>query len=76
LNVIYHTMLRRLKVGDDEDPEAAVKAFDGELAVARWRMPGTPEPEPKADVDPGAPWWWSGDEDASQDFLQQMGVNL
>lgn len=50
------------------------------LHVNRWPRPGaemqpadhTAQPEAQDD----APWWWDGDEDASQSFLTSMGVHL
>ncbi len=68
-------MVQRLSVRENEKPETARKRFDGQLAVRAWTTPGTRDktPDPR---DPRAPWWWDGDEDASQSFLTAMGVNL
>jgi hypothetical protein len=30
----------------------------------------------EVEVDEGAPWWWDGDEEASQSFLAAQGVQL
>lgn len=68
-------MLQRLNVRDGQSAEDARKAFDAQLGVSGWATPGRAmrEPEPR---EPGAPWWWHGSEDASQGFLQAMGVTL
>ena len=68
-------MVQRLSVRENEKPETARKRFDGQLAVRAWTTPGTRDktPDPR---DPKAPYWWDGDEDASQSFLAAMGVNL
>lgn len=68
-------MVQRLPVRENENPDRARKRFDGQLGVRNWAMPGAEprEPEPR---DPKAPWWWDSAEDASQSFLQSMGVNL
>jgi hypothetical protein len=68
-------MIQRLNVREGQTPEAARKRFDGQLGVPGWETPGheAREPEPR---EAGAPWWWTSAEDASQDFLKSMGVNL
>jgi hypothetical protein len=68
-------MLQRLQVRENEKPDTARRRFDGQLDVRAWATPGseTREPDP---LEPGAPWWWSGAEDASQSFLKSMGVTL
>jgi hypothetical protein len=68
-------MLARLNVREGQTEEQARAAFDAELGVSLWHVPGRKptEPEPR---DPAAPWWWQGDEDASQGFLASMGVTL
>lgn len=68
-------MVQRIAVRDNETPDRARKRFDGQLGVRAWATPGTElkEPEPR---DPRAPWWWTSAEDASQSFLQSMGVTL
>lgn len=68
-------MLKRLAVRDGQSPEGARKAFDLRLGVAAWTVPGRAPAEAEP-VDPRAPWWWTGSEDASQSFLASMGVNL
>lgn len=70
-------MIQRLDVDEEkgQKPEDARREFDGKLGVAVWRMPGAPE-RLVEEKDPGAPWWWTGDEEASQGFLQQVGVTL
>jgi hypothetical protein len=73
--VIYNAMVNSLVTEEGQTMEAARAAFDGQIGVASWRLPGAPERE-IAEVDAGAPWWWSGDEDASQSFLDMQGVTL
>ncbi len=68
-------MVKRLTVRDRQSPEDARKAFDLRLGVAAWRVPGKTPVEAET-VDPRAPWWWTGSEDASQTFLASMGVDL
>ena len=68
-------MVQRLAVRENEKPETARKRFDGQLAVRAWTTPGTDGKTPDQ-RDPKAPYWWDGDEDASQSFLTAMGVNL
>lgn len=70
-------MCERLDVGKNEDPEAVRRKFDYDMGVKRWRI--TPEQTDKyadAVVDPSAPWWWEGDEEASSSFLAAQGVSL
>jgi hypothetical protein len=40
--------------------------------VRDWDTPGGVRQ--RVDIVPGAPSWWTGDEDASQQFLMSMGV--
>jgi hypothetical protein len=71
-------MVNRLDVGEGQELEDARKQFDNQMGVKAWRMPGQavrPEIE-EALSDPAAPSWWLGEEDASQSFLQSMGVTL
>jgi len=45
--------------------------------VKRWRVSPTAEdPYEGAVEEPGAPWWWDGDEEASQSFLAAQGMVL
>lgn len=70
-------MCERLDGGENEDPEAVRRRFDADLGVKRWLR--TPEDVSKyagAPVDEAAPWWWEGDEEASDSFLEAMGVKL
>jgi hypothetical protein len=71
-------MCERLEPRDEEEkPEVTRKRFDNELSVKRWRI--TPDHVDKyasAPVDDAAPWWWEGDAEASDSFLEAMGVNL
>lgn len=68
-------MLTRLNVRDRETPEAARRRFDGQLSVRGWGAPGRPMVEVER-TGSNAPWWWQGDEEASQSFLTAMGVKL
>lgn len=65
------------RVEDKErEPEGSAQArFDAGLGVRYWRLPGRVAPVPAA-MDEGAPYWWRGDEDASQAFLTAQGVTL
>ena len=71
-------MCERLEPKDEnEDPEVTRKQFDASLSVKRWRI--TDEQTDKyagAPVDEAAPWWWEGDAEASDSFLEAMGVQL
>lgn len=71
-------MVNRLDVKEGQELEEARKQFDNQMGVGAWRMPGqTARPEiEEALSEPGAPAWWLGEEDASQSFLQSMGVIL
>lgn len=75
LNLVYAEMLQRLRVRDRQSPEDARKSLDLRLGVSAWTVPGR-EPLTAEPVDPKAPWWWTGSEDASQSFLRSMGVSL
>lgn len=68
-------MVQRLKVNDGEDPEQVRKGADNQLGVAGWAVPGRMTQE-APDVDPRAPLWWQGDEEASSSFLTAYGINL
>jgi hypothetical protein len=69
-------MIERLPVRENEQPDTARRRFDGQLGVRNWTTPSTAYKPPEQPRDPKAPWWWEGAEDASQSFLQSMGVNL
>lgn len=58
-----------------QSAEDARRAFDGNFGVSGW---GTPLQEVRTVPlrDPGAPWWWQGEEEASGSFLASMGVQL
>lgn len=73
LNVVYHAMIQRLEV-DEKQPDRPRREFDHALEVDAWWLPGV-RPRPRRVVDRTAPYWWRGDEDASQSFMQAMGVN-
>lgn len=68
-------MLQRLNVREGQTAEDARKVFDAQLGVGGWGTPSS-DMRPVEARDPSAPWWWHGDEDASQSFLTAMGVNL
>lgn len=68
-------MLQRLRIREGQSAENARKTFDDMLSVGGWTVPGS-EPKQVKARDPRAPWWWTTDEDASDSFLQSMGVNL
>lgn len=70
-------MCERLDTGESEDPEAVRRRFDSDLGVKRW-LRTTEDRSRYADavVDEGAPWWWEGDEEASDTFLAAQGVSL
>lgn len=69
-------MIKRLPVPDKEHPEPRDEYVDGPLGVDAWPQPGVREKPVAADVPPGAPAWWKGEEEASQSFLRSMGVKL
>jgi hypothetical protein len=69
-------MLQRLIVRDGQTEEQARDRFDASLGVSAWARPGHDHRDMQPVEDPGAPWWWTGAEDASQSFLQAMGVTL
>jgi len=69
-------MLQRLIVHDGQTEEQARARFDADLGVSAWALPGRERREAEPAQDTGAPWWWQGDEDASQSFLTSMGVTL
>ncbi|MFD8226847.1 hypothetical protein ACFV16_22045 [Streptomyces massasporeus] len=68
-------MSQRTEPREGEPEDAAQQRLDSELEVRLWRVPGQAEPE-AVELEEGAPWWWHGDEDASQQFLAAQGVVL
>lgn len=66
-------MISRLDIPENGNPVEIRKRFDNELGVAGWGTPGTPMRADRSEKD-DAPLWWTGEEDASQDFLTSMGV--
>jgi hypothetical protein len=48
--------------------------LDDALRVIDWSAPGMIEPD--ADLPPGAPSWWKGEEAATAEFFRAMGVKL
>ncbi len=71
LNVLYRASLDRLRY-DEKNPDKPRQDFERIMQVAEWQLPGG-EYVP-AQREEGAPSWWYGDEDASQSFLQSVGV--
>lgn len=69
-------MLQRLIVREGQTEAQARARFDADLGVSAWALPGRERRDIEPQPDTGAPWWWSGAEDASQSFLASMGVNL
>jgi hypothetical protein len=67
-------MCSRLHVPEGQTHESALRQFDARLSVAGWGMPGLEATEVTREED--APWWWSGEEEASDSFLASMGVVL
>lgn len=67
-------MCSRLRVPEGQTHESALRQFDVRLSVAGWGMPGLEATEVTREE--GAPWWWSGEEEASDSFLASMGVVL
>lgn len=61
---------------EGESVDDARRRIDHALGVQYWRVSrSSPEREPEPDATP-TPYWWTGDEDASQTFLHEMGVVL
>jgi hypothetical protein len=72
-------MLQRLDYDqEDKKPEQVRKEFDGEMQIKRWKITDAVE-EPEAEVseiEKKAPYWWDGEEEASNSFLTAMGIQL
>jgi hypothetical protein len=71
-------MVRNLPDDDDEGRRVR-QQLDSDLDTFHWRVPGlnVRAPQPRAaSTEPAPPAWWHGDEEASQIFLQAMGVNV
>ncbi|MDT0387810.1 hypothetical protein [Streptomyces dubilierae] len=69
-------MLQRLIVREGQTEEQARARFDADLGVSAWALPGVERRAAEQEIEPDAPWWWHGAEDASQSFLASMGVSL
>lgn len=69
-------MLQRLIVHEGQTEAQARARFDADLGVSAWALPGRERRDIEPVQDAGAPWWWTGAEDASQSFLASMGVTL
>lgn len=66
-------MVERLPYPDEKENPHPREDLDNALRVREWNTPTTRRTtEP---VEPGAPSWWHGDEDASQSFLREMGID-
>lgn len=69
-------MIQRLDIGPDDDPESIRRGLDNQLGVAGWSVPGKKTRTDIPEVDPRAPLWWHGDEEASSSFLAAYGIVL
>lgn len=79
MNVVYYEMTQRLSYDQSKEgaAEAARKQLDAEMKIKRWRVAVVQEDPYAGQVeDEGAPWWWDGDQEASDSFLKGMGVDL
>lgn len=76
---MYAEMTQRLDYDQSKEGSYAEarKKIDNQLKVKRWRVLEEQQ-DPYADkpVEDGAPWWWDGDEEASDSFLSSMNVQL
>lgn len=70
--MLYSVAIERLR-RDEKQPERPRHDFDTALSVRDWNVPGGAR---RRVVVEGAPSWWDGDEDASQQFLASMGVMI
>jgi hypothetical protein len=71
-------MIQRLKPDDEGDTTASRRDLDDQLGVVRWQVPGGNK-FAEVEIEPGAPSWWAGDEEASQGSLaamRAMGANI
>lgn len=50
------------------------RELDGLLGVKYWQTPLSREGQDRRPA--AGPWWWEGDEEASQAFLAEMGIQL
>lgn len=71
-------MLQRLDYDQKDKTAKQVRAeFDDLLKTKIWRVsPAVETKREAANVDKSAPWWWEGEEEASESFLSAMGVDL
>jgi hypothetical protein len=79
--VVYAELIQRAVASADSGKEgaaeAAVQELNHKLKTKRWRVsPEDIDPYADAVVEEGAPWWWDGSEEASDSFLDTMGVQL
>ena len=75
LNLIYSEMLKRLSPKKGQSMDDARRALDARLGVSAWGVAGLLRASGR-ERDPSAPYWWEGPENASQGFLNAMGVSL
>ena len=72
--------MENVEVREKETYEQACEKLNRELGVNDWSTPFATSniTKPLAIDAPGlnAPAWWHGDEEASQSFLQAMGIHL
>lgn len=81
LDTLYYLAVRRLAGAvEGRNPR---QEFDKVFETEVWQvpvnfkeMPSTNRTVDREEVEEGAPDWWTGDEDASQEFIQSMGVQL
>lgn len=62
------------EVDTRQEYENNLARLNAELALESW---STPLSRKAPEVIPSeGPWWWRGEEDASQSFLASMGIQL
>jgi len=76
--VIYFEMLQRLDYEqEDKKPEQVRKEFDGLMETKHWKITDAVEKETEiSEAEKKAPYWWDGEEEASNSFLTAMGIQL
>lgn len=63
-------------VGENDKPEDVAARLDAQLLVREWVTPFDGQKIITEDIDRDAPYWWRGEEEASQAFLAAQGVVL
>lgn len=71
LNVIWHAMLQRIPEHDGKRNYRA--ELEQAFGVPLWASPLSRK-VPQIPVE--GPWWWLGEEEATDSFLSSMGVHL